>query len=255
MNQPGGSTGRLPTSTRWTSSIVQAQLASRPRKNTGEGKPATRTAILDAAERLFAEQGILAVSNRQIGAAAGRGDTSVVGYYFESKADLVRALLRRFSAEVDRLREEMLAEMGDSEDPRDWIECLVYPVADLLEATGTPSWHARFGAQIVTDPMLREIAVEESASPTLHRYLEGLERCLPDLTPDVLRERTRIASHVLIHMCAERERSLAESLPVQRATWRESATGIVDVLFGLLTAPVSEPRRDSASDRRDDVHG
>jgi AcrR family transcriptional regulator len=221
----------------------------------GGGKAATRTAILDAAERLFAEQGIVAVSNRQIGAAAGRGDTSVVGYYFESKADLVRALMRRFSARVDRQREKILAEIGDSGDLRDWIECLVYPVTDLLEADGAPSWHARFSAQIVTDPTLREIAVEEAASPAHKRFLQGLERCLPDLPPDVLRERTRIASHVLTHLCAERERALADGLPVQRATWRESATAIVDALFGLLAAPVSEPRGGSTKDRLDDVSG
>ncbi|KHL05512.1 TetR family transcriptional regulator, partial [Sinomonas humi] len=34
---------------------------------------ATRNALLDAAERLFAEQGVVAVSNRQISEAAGQG--------------------------------------------------------------------------------------------------------------------------------------------------------------------------------------
>jgi AcrR family transcriptional regulator len=203
------------------------------------GKESTRTVILDAAERLFAEQGIQAVSNRQIGFAAGRGDTSAVGYYFDSKADLVRALLRRFVAGVDRLREERLAQIGDVDDLRDWVGCLVHPVTDLLAAESTPSWHARFGAQIVADPMLREVAVEEATSPALTRSLAGVRRCLPDLPADVLQERLRIASHVLVHMCADRERALADGLPVRLATWLESATVITDTLFGLLTAPIS----------------
>jgi AcrR family transcriptional regulator len=253
VDQPGGSSDRLPTSAGWSDATAPVRSGSRSRKNTGDGKASTRTAILDAAERLYAEQGVQAVSNRQIGAAAGRGDTSAVGYYFESKADLVRALLRRFSARVDRLREKMLAQIGDSEDLRDWIECLVYPTTDMMEAHGTPSWHARFGAQIIADPVLREIGVEEATSPTLTRSLQGLQHCLPDLPPDVLRERLTIASHVLVHMCAERERALAEGLPLQRATWDDSATVIVDALFGLFTAPMSQPAGRSTSDRRDDV--
>jgi AcrR family transcriptional regulator len=238
VNQPGRSSERPPAS--WPGAAAPVRRASRSRQSTGEGNTATRTAILDAAERLFAEQGVLAVSNRQIGAAAGRGDTSVVGYYFGSKADLVRALLRRFNAEIDQRRETMLAEIGDSGDLRDWIECLVHPVTDQLDAEGTPGWHARFGAQIVTDPTMREIAVEETTSPVLQRFLHGLERRLPDLPPDALPERTRIVSHVLIHTCAERERALADGLPVHRETCREQATVIVDAIVGLLTAPVSE---------------
>jgi hypothetical protein len=136
----------------------------------------------------------------------------------------------------------MLAEIGDSDEVRDWIECLVHPVTDLLEAEGTPSWPARFGAQIVADPVLREIAVEVSTSSTLTRSLHGLQRCLPALPSDVLQERLRIASHVLVHMCADRERALADGLAVRHATWRESATVIVDSLSGLLTAPMSRPR-------------
>jgi AcrR family transcriptional regulator len=239
VNRPGRPPGRLSTEPNWSEATAPDRPASRSRKSTGEGRAATRTAILDAAERLFAEQGILAVSNRQIGAAAGRGDTSVVGYYFESKADLVRALIRRFNDSAERLREKMLAELDESDDLRDWVECLVLPYIDLLEAAETPSWHARFGAQVVADPTLSEVALQEATSPTLQRSLQGLARRLPDLAPDVLGERTRIARHVMVQTCAERERALADGLPVHRATWRETATVIVDALIGLWTAPVS----------------
>jgi TetR/AcrR family transcriptional regulator len=59
----------------------------------------SRTAILDAAERLFAEQGYDATSLTQVGAAAGvsRGTP---GYFFRSKAELYQAVLDRAFAEV-----------------------------------------------------------------------------------------------------------------------------------------------------------
>jgi TetR/AcrR family transcriptional regulator len=59
----------------------------------------SRAAILDAAERLFAEQGDDATSMNQVGAGAGvsRGTP---GYFFRSKAELYRAVLDRTFAEV-----------------------------------------------------------------------------------------------------------------------------------------------------------
>jgi AcrR family transcriptional regulator len=75
----------------------------------GTRKASTRELILDTAERLFAEQGIFATSNRRIAEAAGQGNSSVAGYHFGSKADLVRAITRRFTTEVERSRTQMLA--------------------------------------------------------------------------------------------------------------------------------------------------
>src|SRR6185312_1819001 len=86
---------------------------------------ATRERILDAAERLCAEHGVLAVSNRQVAEAAGQGNTAVVGYHFGGKAELVRAVVRRRSAQVERLREPMVAAAGGSRDVRDWVACVV----------------------------------------------------------------------------------------------------------------------------------
>jgi len=59
----------------------------------------SRAAILDAAERLFAEQGYDATSLTQVGAAAGvsRGTP---GYFFRSKVELYQAVLDRSFGEV-----------------------------------------------------------------------------------------------------------------------------------------------------------
>jgi TetR/AcrR family transcriptional regulator len=59
----------------------------------------SRAAILDAAERLFADQGYDATSLTQVGAAAGvsRGTP---GYFFRSKSELYQAVLDRSFAEV-----------------------------------------------------------------------------------------------------------------------------------------------------------
>ncbi|RCG33342.1 TetR/AcrR family transcriptional regulator [Sphaerisporangium album] len=201
---------------------------------------ATRESILAAAERLFAEHGVLAVSNRQVSEAAGQGNNAAVGYHFGTKADLVRAIVRKHAERIERVRLRMLAEIGDSRDVRDWVACLVRPSAEHLAALGNPTWYARFGAQVMTDPTLRAIMVDESlTSPSLLQVIDGLHRCLPDLPAEVRAERGDMARLLMVQMYAERERALAEGAPTPRASWHDAATGLVDAIVGLWLAPVT----------------
>src|SRR5438067_4246868 len=103
---------------------------------------ATRDAILAAAERLFAEHGVVAVSNRQVSEAAGQGNNTAVGYHFGTKADLVRAIVRKHAEPIEQARLRMLTEIGDSTDLRDWVACLVRPTTEHLAAVGSPTWYA-----------------------------------------------------------------------------------------------------------------
>ncbi|WP_407697120.1 TetR/AcrR family transcriptional regulator [Streptoalloteichus hindustanus] len=202
----------------------------------------TRELILTAAERMFAEHGVFAVSNRQVSEAAGQGNNTAVGYHFGTKADLVRAIIRRHSGRIEEIRQRMVAEIGDGAELRDWVACLVRPLAEHLAALGSPTWFARFGAQLLTDPALRPIMVEEAlSSPSLMRIVDGLQRCLPDLPAEVRAERAAMARQLLVHMVAERERALAEGAPTPRASWHDAATGLVDALVGMWLAPVSTP--------------
>ncbi|MFE5243533.1 MULTISPECIES: TetR/AcrR family transcriptional regulator [unclassified Streptomyces] len=200
----------------------------------------TRERILHAAERLFAERGVYAVSNRRVSEAAQQGNNTAVGYHFGTKADLVRAIARKHSHRIEEARARLLAEIGDSTDTGDWVACLVRPTTEHLAAPGGPTWFARFCAQVITDPALRDILAEESlASPATRRTLEGLNRCLPDLPADIHAERGAMARNLILHTCAERERDLAENIPAARASWHDTATGLIDAIVGLWTAPVT----------------
>ena len=186
----------------------------------------TREAILDAAERLFAEHGVGEVSNRQIGEAAGQANNFAVGYHFGTKADLVRAIVRRYTTETEQRRLRMLAEMGDATDLRAWVSCLVRPATDHLDALGVPSWRARCLAQVNTVPALRQIVIDESvATPSMRRSLEGMFRLLPGLPEEVHAERSDMSRLLVVHILAERERALQEGgptapSPVHRAVRR-----------------------------------
>lgn len=210
------------------------------RTQRAERGDATRELILVTAERLFAERGVYAVSNRQISEAAGQGNSAAVGYHFGTKTDLVRAVAHGHAEQVERLRTGRLPDVIRSTGVRDWVACLVRPITEHMAALGSPTWYARFSAQVLSDPALRQATVDDSMnSPTVQALLEGLNRCLPDLPGPVHAERGVMARHLIIQMCVERERALAEGLPTFQPRWDDLATGLIDAIVGLWQAPVT----------------
>lgn len=203
----------------------------------------TRQAIMAAAERLFAEHGLFAVSNRQIAEAAAQRNNTVVGYHFGSKTELVRAIMTRNGEQIDDIRRRHLAAVDDSRDIRDWVGALVHPATEHLESLGTPTWSARMGAQVMTDPTMRSLVSEEAcARPYLRQVLDGIGHCLVDVPKPVRVERGAMARQLITHTCAERERALAESDHLLHHSWQRTADGLTDAIVGLLTAPVTTSR-------------
>ena len=211
-----------------------------------ERASSTQEAILVAAERLYAEHGMFAVSNRQVSEAAGQGNNAAVGYHFGTKADLVRAIEQKHRGPVEQLREHMvvgLQKSGESPEMRDWVACLVRPLTDHLAdlgCDGSTTWYARFAAQAMTDPAYYNIIVKGAlSSPSLVQVVEGINRCLPNLPAEVHFERNIMARNLLMHTCAERERPMAAGASVPGASWQAAGTGLIDAVVGLWLAPVT----------------
>lgn len=213
---------------------MTAARIARSERSTG-----TREIILSAAERLFAERGMYAVSNRQISEAAGQGNNAAACYHFGTRTDLLRAIEGKHREPIEELRTQMLADIGDSTELRDWVGALVRPLTDHLAALGIPSWYARFAAQAMADPTYRHVVTKDAlSSPLLVRTIEGITRCLPDLPRRVRSERIVMVRNVLMHTCAEHEAALAEHGPRSRSAWPVAGEGLIDAIVGLWRAPV-----------------
>lgn len=91
----------------------------------------SRQTILDAAERLFAEQGYEAVSMERIGRAAGLS-RGAPGYFFGSKEALYRAVLQRLFETTEQLVEETHRQLAHLPDG-DMDATLEVVVENLLE--------------------------------------------------------------------------------------------------------------------------
>jgi len=199
---------------------------------------ATREAIISAAERLFAEQGVQAVSNRQISEAAGQGNNAAVGYHFGGKTDLVRAIVQQHIARMEPVRERELDAIGDSTDLRDWVACLVRPITEHFDSFEGTSWFARFAAQLNADPQLRPIVEEEALqAESLDRTVTGLRRNMPPLPEDVVEQRFRMMQMLLVFTPASRESAMAKGEPVYGSSWHEAGEALIDAIVGLLQAP------------------
>jgi AcrR family transcriptional regulator len=209
-----------------------------------ERSNATREAIITAAERLFAEHGVSAVSNRQVSEAAGQGNNTAVAYHFGTKADLVHAIVANHAEPLSAVRERMLTEIGQSPHLRDWVGCFVYTLTDHLEALGNPSFYARFAAQAMADPTYSELLTKDAlTAPSLVEVMHGINRCLPTLPAHVRAQRGAMMTNLLMYTVADRERALAAGALVAPETWDDAAAGLVDGIVGLWQAPVTLPRR------------
>jgi AcrR family transcriptional regulator len=95
-----------------------------------EAQAATKAAVFNAAERLFALHGFQNVSVRDITAEAGVNLASV-NYHFGSKDALLFDIFRRRTSELNRERARMLHEAAARHDGKP-------PVRDILEAYFAP---------------------------------------------------------------------------------------------------------------------
>ncbi|WJR81078.1 TetR/AcrR family transcriptional regulator [Bradyrhizobium sp. NP1] len=144
----------------------------------------TRSAILAAAERLYAERGFGEVTLRDIVAAA-EVNLAAVNYHFGSKDELIAELFvtRSLALNRERLRQLRAAEEkgGDHAEVADILRALVGPA--LRGSLGAASEHsaaARFmiRASIEAVPPIHRIKNREIDH--LRKFTAALRRALPE---------------------------------------------------------------------------
>jgi TetR/AcrR family transcriptional regulator, acrAB operon repressor len=86
-------------------------------RRTKEDALATRNALLDAAERLFQQQGVSGTSLQDIAAAAGTSRGAVY-WHFRDKADLFNAMMARVTLPIENAMEQARGVPGEDPLPR-----------------------------------------------------------------------------------------------------------------------------------------
>ncbi|MER6150916.1 TetR/AcrR family transcriptional regulator [Streptomyces hirsutus] len=196
---------------------------------------AARTALLDAAERLFVQSGISHVSDRKVAEAAGNTNHSAVGYYFGGREGLLRALLARHLRTLEEPRRAMFER---SESLLDDVRALVVPVTDTLAELSQPTWRARFVSQAMHDPVATELLYGMAAdAPTATLIVRSVVSRLEHLPREIVRGRAMLMSHLVMSACADmEERAERDGEPPR---WQAAGDFLCDSIAGMLTAPVS----------------
>ncbi len=143
--------------------------------------------ILDAAERLFGQQGFASSPLRQITDEAGV-NIAAVNYHFGSKEDLYKAVLFRRIRPVNEERMRLLAYAeqlaGDQPVPiRSILEAYIRPMfRQAAECSGSGSPFLRLVSRALTDPqpfMAAEMVRE--FDPLVERFANALTHALPSI--------------------------------------------------------------------------
>ncbi|MFE5209968.1 TetR/AcrR family transcriptional regulator [Streptomyces sp. NPDC056600] len=211
-----------------------------------------RSALLDAAERLFAQQGIAQVSDRKVAEAAGNSNHSAVGYHFGGREGLLRALVDRHLAEIEE-RSRVMFDEG-SASLLDDVRALVVPVTEVMAELPRPTWRARFFSLALHDPSVSRLMRRTSeVAPTTARIGQSVGARLSHLDPAVVRGRTMLMAHLVNSACAEIEEKAERD--GEEPDWPGVGDFLSDAIAGMLLAPVSRPRSAAAGARQAGASG
>lgn len=195
-------------------------------------------ALLDAAEKLIAEQGVDRVSLRDIAKHAGQRNNSAVAYHFGGRAELMEQVFVRRLDMINVRRAALLATMdaeGRGSDLRSLVDAVLAPLVEHMREAGTGSTWASFMTRA-----LPSLAVDSTGS-ALHRELGSRTVAqLSHLPAPVAHARLRLAFSMAVASLAAWEQSVAaRRVGDDLASLDVLQAHLLDMTVGALLAPAS----------------
>lgn len=197
---------------------------------------ATRTLIIETAERLFAEQGIESVSLRDISAAAGQRNHSATQYHFGDRARLVAAVFEHRMRLVNERRQTLL-DAVDPDDVRAIVDAVVRPLAEVVTETG--GWYGRFLVRARWDAFARTVVANLPVLSSFERALDLLAAHLDDLDRVTRGSRLDQMATLFVGTIAGWEWRRAHGEKVRSVD--NLVADLVSTCHAVLTAPASVP--------------
>ena len=201
-------------------------------------EPARRQ-LLDTALRLFAAQGIAAVSLREIRLAAKQRNAGALHYHFGSTEGLLRALLERELPLLVARRRVLLAEaaLTPPVDLRPVAAIFVLPFAEMATGSERERSVVQLINQLHDDVSLSFSQITDLVGDTAIGEAAALLRSRVGGIPDgVLSERISVANSIFLHAAALRARGGSREQRLDDKAFREN---LVDMFHGALIAPVA----------------
>ncbi len=205
-------------------------------ENPGVGE----TALILAAERLFAEQGIEAVALRHVNQAANQRNMSAAHYHFGSREGLVRAVLMYRWPDLDQRRGAMLDRPG-AKDLRFYLEAFILPLIEELIPREEGNYYLRFMQQYAR--FRGDYTFARQFSPAGVAIYDQLERLIGYIPAPVRELRIGYLINMIHAVLAIAEERLNKGEVVSGedvgAEVELIASNLIDMFASALTAPLS----------------
>lgn len=162
--------------------MTKAQATGKPRQRAPSKRAlATRTRVLDAAEKVFADRGFDGATIRMIATEAGE-PLGTIHHHGGGKDALFRQTVARRAKTLSQGRLEALARLEAPATMEAVLEAFIRPFFDL--AIQEPRWrnYARLVAFVSVDDRWRALSAE-CFDPTAEVFLAEIKHLAPHATP------------------------------------------------------------------------
>ncbi|MEO5840587.1 MAG: helix-turn-helix domain-containing protein [Acidimicrobiales bacterium] len=200
----------------------------------------TQERIFNAAEQLFAEHGIDAVSTRDIIDAAGVNGGSI-HYHFGTREQLIVALVERRAGYLGVQRNRYLDELEASGEItlRSMVDVLVRPTAELARDPAG-RYHAGFIVAVTNKRELMPV-VRRVFDQYTNRYLAALARVTPQLDDSTRRLRYGVARDIVNRVVGQRDGALQRwiTLPDESTNYEVDeavVAAVTDMVVAMFAA-------------------
>lgn len=199
--------------------------------------------ILNAAEHIFAEQGLEAVSLRAVTTEAGV-NIAAVNYYFGSKAALLQAMTQRHFAPVNAEqlhRLELLETDGQELSVEAILRAYTTPIFAMFDAQRGREWmQAKIMAfRAEPSPHINSQTESEADAEVISRYYEALRRAIPSVPADELWWRFERTRNLLLANQSRRFMAPSDSTPSESSK-RDERAWLITFFVGALQAKAAE---------------
>ena len=208
----------------------------------------TKTRLLDAAERLFGENGLDATSIRDVTKRAGANVASV-SFHFGSKEGLIREVFLRRLKPLTEKRLENLGKLQHAPTPPTadaLLQAFLAPLIDMSEspARGTQAFLRLFARTLVDPaPVIEDIFARELGDYT-QTYFSAFAKTITHISRDELADRLDFMVGAIGHALSDTARQRLASRISQTDTSQDGDKRLARLThFALagLTAPPLEP--------------
>lgn len=196
----------------------------------------SRTALLDAAERLFAIHGVETTSLRDIAIAAGQRNNSATQYHFVDREGLVAAVFTRRMDEINERRIQMISEVdrnGQEGDVVALASALMFPLIEYV--TTHDGWYGRFLLRTESDQFAREVKNTLAAAVPVFEVMRRLFVLLDGLPSRV--RNARIQQLMTHYISAVADWEWARDRDQKRLSPPELFDDVLATGCGILLAP------------------